>query len=65
VEPYKLIKIGFVHVPEARRLFVEMSVEENLDMGSLKGKTKMCVKQPKNWSSNSLQDFLKEGTRFQ
>ena len=40
VEPYKLIEIGLVHVPEARRLFVEMSVEENLDMGSLKGEAK-------------------------
>jgi branched-chain amino acid transport system ATP-binding protein len=40
LEPYKLIEIGLVHVPEARRLFVEMSVEENLDMGSLKGEAK-------------------------
>jgi branched-chain amino acid transport system ATP-binding protein len=40
VEPYRLIEIGIAHVPEARRLFVEMSVEENLDMGSLKGEAK-------------------------
>ncbi len=40
VEPYRLIEIGMAHVPEARRLFVEMSVEENLDMGSLKGEAK-------------------------
>jgi len=39
-EPYKLIERGVVHVPEARRLFVEMTVEENLDMGSLKGEAK-------------------------
>jgi branched-chain amino acid transport system ATP-binding protein len=37
IEPYKLVELGIMHVPEARRLFVEMSVEENLDMGSLKG----------------------------
>ena len=36
VEPYRLIETGIVHVPEARRLFVEMTVDENLDMGSLK-----------------------------
>ena len=36
-EPYRLIESGIVHVPEARRLFVEMTVEENLDMGTLKG----------------------------
>lgn len=40
VPPYRLIEIGIAHVPEARRLFVEMSVEENLDMGSLKGEAK-------------------------
>jgi len=44
LEPYKLIETGIVHVPEARRLFVEMSVEENLDMGSLKGEAKRNVR---------------------
>ncbi len=37
VKPYNLIELGIAHVPEARRLFPEMTVEENLDMGSLKG----------------------------
>jgi branched-chain amino acid transport system ATP-binding protein len=40
VEPYRLIELGIAHVPEARRLFVEMSVDENLDMGALKGDAK-------------------------
>jgi branched-chain amino acid transport system ATP-binding protein len=40
VEPYRLIELGIVHVPEARRLFVEMTVDENLDMGSLKGEAR-------------------------
>ena len=40
VEPYRLVERGIVHVPEARRLFVEMSVEENLDMGALRGEAK-------------------------
>jgi branched-chain amino acid transport system ATP-binding protein len=31
----KIIEHGLVHVPEARRLFPDMSVEENLIMGSL------------------------------
>lgn len=35
--PHRLIDIGIAHVPEARRLFAGMTVEENLDMGSLKG----------------------------
>jgi branched-chain amino acid transport system ATP-binding protein len=40
VDPYRLVDMGIVHVPEARRLFVEMTVEENLDMGSLKGEAR-------------------------
>jgi branched-chain amino acid transport system ATP-binding protein len=40
IEAYRIIESGVVHVPEARRLFVEMTVEENLDMGSLKGDAK-------------------------
>lgn len=38
--PYKIIEYGIVHVPEGRRLFPEMSVEENLIMGSLHGEAK-------------------------
>ncbi|HVP80534.1 MAG TPA: ABC transporter ATP-binding protein [Thermodesulfobacteriota bacterium] len=40
IDPFRLIELGIAHVPEARRLFVEMTVEENLDMGSLKGEAK-------------------------
>ena len=32
---YKIIETGIAHVPEGRRLFPEMTVEENLIMGSL------------------------------
>lgn len=37
VQAHNLIEMGIAHVPEARRLFSDMSVEENLIMGSLKG----------------------------
>ncbi len=40
VEAYKLTEMGIALCPEARRLFVEMTVEENLDMGSLKGEAR-------------------------
>ncbi len=40
-EPYEIIHFGIVHVPEGRRLFAEMSVEENLLMGSLHGEAKV------------------------
>jgi len=36
----KIIEHGIVHVPEARRLFTAMTVEENLIMGSLFGEAK-------------------------
>ncbi|MEJ2657506.1 MAG: ABC transporter ATP-binding protein [Desulfobacterales bacterium] len=38
--PNKIIEHGIVHVPEGRRLFPEMTVEENLIMGSLYGDAK-------------------------
>jgi branched-chain amino acid transport system ATP-binding protein len=38
--PYKVIEHGIVHVPEGRRLFPQMSVEENLIMGTLQGEAK-------------------------
>jgi branched-chain amino acid transport system ATP-binding protein len=41
VEPFKLIELGIAHCPEARRLFIEMTVEENLEMGSLRGEAKL------------------------
>jgi len=47
MEPYELIATGLAHVPEARRLFVEMTVEENLDMGSLKGNAKKLREETK------------------
>jgi len=40
IDAYRLIELGIAHVPEARRLFVEMTVEENLDMGSLRGEAR-------------------------
>ncbi len=40
VEAFRLVELGIAHCPEARRLFVEMTVEENLDMGSLRGEAK-------------------------
>jgi branched-chain amino acid transport system ATP-binding protein len=40
IDPFMLIGLGIAHVPEARRLFVEMTVEENLDMGSLRGEAR-------------------------
>lgn len=34
VPPHKVVSKGLAHVPEGRRIFLQMSVEENLDMGA-------------------------------
>jgi len=40
VPAHKVIEYGLAHVPEGRRLFPEMTVEENLIVGSLKREAK-------------------------
>ena len=34
MDAYKLVRHGLAHVPEGRRIFLQMSVQENLDMGA-------------------------------
>lgn len=40
IEPYKLTRMGLSHVPEGRRIFLNLTVEENLEMGAYTRKTK-------------------------
>jgi branched-chain amino acid transport system ATP-binding protein len=47
--PDRVIGQGVVHVPEARRLFREMSVEENLIMGSLSPEAKKKRNETMAW----------------
>ena len=32
--PHTIVKLGISHIPEGRKLFADMSIEENLDMGA-------------------------------
>ena len=34
MDPSHIIRIGMAHVPEGRHVFTQMSVQENLEMGS-------------------------------
>jgi len=34
VEPHKVVEMGVIHVPEGRRIFKELTVRENLELGS-------------------------------
>ena len=38
VAPHKIVPMGLAHVPEGRRIFQAMTVEENLEMGAYVGK---------------------------
>ena len=32
IKPHKIVEMGLAHVPEGRRVFTQMSVEENLEI---------------------------------
>ena len=49
IPDYRTINLGIAHVPEARRLFPEMTVVENLDMGSLTREAKAKREGSKEW----------------
>jgi branched-chain amino acid transport system ATP-binding protein len=49
VPPYKVIDLGIAHVPEARQLFPEMTVLENLELGSLTPMAKAHRKETLKW----------------
>jgi branched-chain amino acid transport system ATP-binding protein len=49
LHPDRVIGQGVVHVPEGRRLFREMSVEENLVMGSLSPEAKKKRYETMDW----------------
>ncbi len=62
IAPFHLVELGIAHCPEARRLFVEMTVEENLDMGSIRGEARKKRKATKEMVFN-LFPRLKERRR--
>lgn len=49
VPPYRIINHGIAHVPEGRQLFPEMSVKENLELGSLTAEAKSKRKENLEW----------------
>ncbi len=55
----KIVEMGISQVPEGRRLFDTLTVEENLDLGAFTIKDKNTIKKNKEWSY-SLFPRLKE-----
>jgi branched-chain amino acid transport system ATP-binding protein len=49
VQPYKIVEHGIAHVPEARQLFPEMSVLENMELGSLTPQAKAKRQETLEW----------------
>jgi len=49
IPSHEVLDHGLAHVPERRRLFAEMSVEENLILGSLTRKAKAKRKETLEW----------------
>jgi branched-chain amino acid transport system ATP-binding protein len=49
VPPYRISDMGIAHVPEGRQLFPEMTVRENLELGSLSLRAKQKRKQTMDW----------------
>lgn len=45
----EIVKAGLVHVPEGRRIFSNMSVIENLEMGAYTRKDKENLREDYNW----------------
>jgi len=45
MKPEKIFAQGIVHVPEGRRIFPDLTVQENLDMGAFLRKDKPAIKQ--------------------
>ncbi len=62
VPSHRIIDFGIAHVPEARRLFPEMSVEENLIVGSLAPEAKAKRFKTLEWLYNMF-PRLKERRR--
>ncbi|MCU0586993.1 MAG: ABC transporter ATP-binding protein [Syntrophobacteraceae bacterium] len=49
VPPYRIIDLGIAHIPEGRQLFPEMTVKENLELGSLGPRAKPKRKESLEW----------------
>jgi branched-chain amino acid transport system ATP-binding protein len=56
-EPYKLVQKGLSHVPEGRKIFQQLVVEENLEMGG--------YIQTKEKNKNTLRDVYRHFPRIQ
>jgi branched-chain amino acid transport system ATP-binding protein len=43
IPPYAIVRMGIAHVPEGRRVFSDLSVEENLELGAYLRRDKQAI----------------------
>ena len=62
LSPEKIAKTGISHVPEGRRIFTSLSVEENLLSGACFRKDKKAIKQACSNESNEIWVLIRDQT---
>lgn len=62
MEAHNILKLGLAHVPEGRRIFAQMTVLENLEMGAYARKDRAGLQQEMEWVFESF-PRLKERRR--
>jgi branched-chain amino acid transport system ATP-binding protein len=60
--PHQIVRLGIIHCPERRQLFVDFTVAENLEMGAFLRKEKMRIKDDQDYVYN-LFPVLRERER--
>ena len=63
VSPDKVIEYGVAHVPEGRRLFSDMTVEENLIVGALRGEARAKRGETMKWIYGLFPRLLERKTQ--
>jgi branched-chain amino acid transport system ATP-binding protein len=64
VPPYRISDMGIAHVPEGRQIFPEMTVRENLELGSLGLRAKQKRKQTMDWVLDLFPILLQRETQL-
>ena len=54
IPPYEIVSMGIVQVPEGRKIFAPLTVQENLEMGAFSRKDRAGIKQSLEWVFRSF-----------
>ena len=65
LEPYQIVELGITQVPEGRRIFPEMTVFDNLLIGSYCSNARRCKARTSRRSMGSFHCWKRERNRWQ